>query len=243
MSLNSFVLNLKRGETPFYRRLRTVLRQFRRPTVPRIPRILKPPLRILYEMHFGIISAVRLVLTVFYRNPLFQARCASVGKRLSLDGLPFISGHAEIHIGDDVWIGGNFIVDSARVFEHPKLVIQDHVELGWNVTLTANKEVVIEEYAMIAADCRISDSDGHPREADLRAQKLPPHAKDILPVRIGRYAWIGSGSHIMKGVTIGEGAIVGANSFVITDVPPYCLAMGNPAEVYFRNIGRPTVRK
>jgi acetyltransferase-like isoleucine patch superfamily enzyme len=43
----------------------------------------------------------------------------------------------------------------------------------------------------------------------------------------------------MKGVTIGEGAIVASNSFVITDIPSYSLAMGNPAEVYFRNVGRP----
>jgi serine acetyltransferase len=44
----------------------------------------------------------------------------------------------------------------------------------------------------------------------------------------------------MKGVTIGEGAIVGANSVVISNIPPYSLAMGNPAEVLFRNFGLPT---
>ena len=43
----------------------------------------------------------------------------------------------------------------------------------------------------------------------------------------------------MKGVTIGEGAIIGANSVVIHNIPPYCLAMGNPAEVILRNVGRP----
>ena len=42
----------------------------------------------------------------------------------------------------------------------------------------------------------------------------------------------------MKGVTIGEGAIIGANSVVISDIPPYCLAMGNPAEVILRNLGK-----
>jgi virginiamycin A acetyltransferase len=39
----------------------------------------------------------------------------------------------------------------------------------------------------------------------------------------------------MKGVTVGEGAVIGANSVVISDIPPYCLAMGNPAEVQSRN--------
>jgi acetyltransferase-like isoleucine patch superfamily enzyme len=100
--------------------------------------------------------------------------------------------------------------------------------------------VIIEEDVRISFGCRISDTDGHPRQADLRAQNAPVDLRDIRPVRICRYAWIGNGSHIMKGVTIGEGAVIGANSVVISDVPPYCLAMGNPAEVYFRNYGRPS---
>jgi acetyltransferase-like isoleucine patch superfamily enzyme len=45
----------------------------------------------------------------------------------------------------------------------------------------------------------------------------------------------------MKGVTIGEGAIIGANSVVISDIPPHSIAMGNPAEVYFRNTPKSTV--
>jgi acetyltransferase-like isoleucine patch superfamily enzyme len=99
---------------------------------------------------------------------------------------------------------------------------------------------MIKEDVVVSFDCRISDTDGHPRQADLRARNAPVDPEDIRPVRICRYAWIGNGSHIMKGVTIGEGAVIGANSVVISDVPPYCLAMGNPAEVYFRNYGRPS---
>jgi acetyltransferase-like isoleucine patch superfamily enzyme len=40
----------------------------------------------------------------------------------------------------------------------------------------------------------------------------------------------------MKGVTVGEGAIVGVNSVVVNDIPPYCVAMGNPARVVVKNI-------
>jgi acetyltransferase-like isoleucine patch superfamily enzyme len=47
----------------------------------------------------------------------------------------------------------------------------------------------------------------------------------------------------MKGVTIGEGATVGANSVVISDVPPYSLAIGNPAEILFRNYGLPSTAR
>jgi acetyltransferase-like isoleucine patch superfamily enzyme len=240
---NSFIRKVKSGEGPFYRLLRSLARFVLSPRAPRVPGFLRPPLRLLYEFHFGVIVLVRLFVTMFYRHPLFQARCASVGRNLVLEGLPFVSGHVEIHIGDNVRLGGRINIFSGRYVERPKLVIEDHAEVNWNVYLTVCKEVVIEEYARVSFDCRISDTDGHPREADLRARNAPVSLDDIRPVRICRHAWIGNGSHIMKGVTIGEGAVIGANSVVISDIPPYCLAMGNPAEVYFRNFGRPTAAK
>jgi acetyltransferase-like isoleucine patch superfamily enzyme len=209
------------------------------PRAPRVPRFLKPILRVIYEIHFGVIRVARWLAVVLYRHPIFQARCASVGRNLSIDTLPFIDGHVEIHIGDDVTIG-NISVYSGRLVERPRLIIKDRAQIGWRVGFAVNQEVVIEEDVKVSFDCRISDTDGHPRQADLRAQNAPVELADIRPVRICRYAWIGNGSHIMKGVTIGEGAVIGANSVVISDVPPYCLAMGNPAEVYFRNYGRPS---
>jgi carbonic anhydrase/acetyltransferase-like protein (isoleucine patch superfamily) len=47
----------------------------------------------------------------------------------------------------------------------------------------------------------------------------------------------------MKGGAIGEAAVIGANSVVISDIPLYCLAVGNPAEVYLQNYGRPSRNK
>jgi acetyltransferase-like isoleucine patch superfamily enzyme len=239
-TIDRLILKVKRGDTPVYRFVRAVARMVLRPQAPLMPRVLKPVLRSLYEFHYLVIQTARLLITLFYRHPLFQGRCASFGKNVSIDGLPFVSGHAEIHIGDNVWLGGRLDILSGRFLENPKLIIKDGAELGWNVRLTVNREIVIEENARISFDCRISDSDGHPREADLRRQNAPVNPKDIRPVRICRDAWIGNGAHIMKGVTIGEGAIVGANSVVISDVPPYSLALGNPAEVFFRNYGRPS---
>jgi acetyltransferase-like isoleucine patch superfamily enzyme len=242
-AIDSLILKVKRGNTPLTRTIKAMARMIVRPQAPLLPRFLKPLLRGCYELHYLTIQTFRMVLTVLYRHPLFQGRCASIGKNVSIDGLPFVNGHVEIHVGNNVYLGARLDIHSARFVDQPRLEIRDHAELGWNVRITVNREVVIEEYARVSFDCRISDSDGHPREADLRRQNAPVDPKDIRPVRICRDAWIGNGSHIMKGVTIGEGAIVGANSVVITDVPPYSLALGNPAEVYFKNFGKPKVRK
>ena len=240
MNFNDFVRNVKRKETPFYQALHSIARACIRADAPRVPDILKPVFRIAYEGRFVLSAVWRRIATLFYRHPLFQARCATIGRNVTIDSLPFIQGHVELHIGNDVYLGGNISVAAGRFLDRPKLIIKDRAELGWNTSVAVSREVVIEEDARISFDCRISDSDGHRREADLRARNAPLDPSDIRPVRICRHAWIGNGAHIMKGVTIGEGAIIGANSVVISDIPPYSIAMGNPAEVYFRNAGKPS---
>jgi acetyltransferase-like isoleucine patch superfamily enzyme len=240
--VDGLILRMKRGESAPYRLLRRMARAFFNPRPPRLPAILKPLARAAYELHFVAIVAARWLINFLWVHPLFQGRCASFGKNVIVDTLPFVSGHVEIHIGDNVHLGGHISIVSGRIFDNPKLIIKDHAEIGWNATLVVNREVTIEEHARVSYDCRISDSDGHPREADLRARNVPPDPRDVRPVRICRHAWLGNGSHILKGVTIGEGAIIGANSVVIMPIPPYALAMGNPAEVYFPNAGRPKRR-
>ena len=243
-AIDRVFLKLKRSQSPVARAAKNALSYLLSPRILRVPRVLLPLFRPLYFLHFGVIVAVRNLL-IFYRGPLFQARCASFGRGVTLDSkLPFVTGPVEIHVGNDVSIGGSFSVLSGYIGDRqPRLVLKDRVSFGWGVTVVVNKEVVIEEDARIPSGCRISDSDGHPREADLRRADLPPDSKDIKPVRICRDAWIGNNSQIMKGVTIGEGAIIGANSVVISDVPPFALAMGNPAEVFIRGFGKPSTAK
>jgi acetyltransferase-like isoleucine patch superfamily enzyme len=238
--LDRFLTKVSRAETPFLRRVKRLAKAILFPTVPSLPAFLRPCLRALYEAHFAVIVGYNFICNLLYRYPLFQARCASVGRNVSIDRMPYVTGPVEIYIGNNVWMGGNISIASATFLEQPpRLVIQDHAEVSWNVNFAVNREIVIEEYARVSFNCRIADSDGHPRQADLRAANAPLSPRDIRPVRICRHAWIGNGVHIMKGVTIGEGAVIGSNSVVIHDIPPYCLALGNPAEVLMHNYGRP----
>ena len=65
-----------------------------------------------------------------------------------------------------------------------------------------------------------------------------PHFREVLaPVTIEDHAWIGSRALVLPGVTIGEGAVVGAKSVVAEDVPPFTVVGGNPARVLRRLIG------
>jgi acetyltransferase-like isoleucine patch superfamily enzyme len=60
---------------------------------------------------------------------------------------------------------------------------------------------------------------------------LPWVVHEKGPIVIGNDVWIGYGATILSGVTIGDGAVIGARSVVTRDVPPYCIAAGNPARV------------
>ncbi len=228
-------LKVRRGESPFYRAVRGVIKGLLRSNLP-VPSFLLPVYRGLYALPFAIRFVVQWALNYFYREPAFRSRCTRVGKNLSLYGMPDVTGHTEIYIGDDVNIFGHLGVGSGRIFDNPRLEIGDRVDLGHNVFFTVNKQVVIEDDVNIADNVRIVDSDAHPRDAEARALDLPPPPEEIKPVRICRRAWLGQGACIMKGVTIGEGAIIGVNSVVVTDIPPYALALGNPARVLVKDV-------
>ena len=95
---------------------------------------------------------------------------------------------------------------------------------------------MIENDVSIGGDVSIRDTDAHPRNATDRIAGLPPGSGEIRPVRICKNAWIGNHIYILKGVTIGEGAIIGAGSVVVTDIPPHSVAIGNPARVVMKNV-------
>lgn len=235
--IDGLVLKISRAESGPLRALKRSLVWIFSPTVPRLPKLVLKPLRVVYELHYLVMNMFRTAYTLLYRGPLFQSRCTTFGKGVRLEGLPFVSGHLELHIGNDIRLGGKIAISSGRIFDNPRLIVKDGSAIGWNTFITVNQEVIIEEDVIVSYDCRISDTDAHPRDAAKRAAKEPPDASEVRPVRICKKAFIGNGSHIMKGVTIGEGAVIAANSVVISNIPPYSLAMGNPAEVFFKNYG------
>jgi acetyltransferase-like isoleucine patch superfamily enzyme len=236
-TVQSVVLHLKRADTPFFKAARRVLDFCRTVSIP-VPQSLRPTGRFVYDSRFYLPILAKRLKSLIYTTPLFSCRCESVGKHLQLRSLPVVNGHTLLHIGDDVRCSGSFAVASGRFSDRPTLRIGDRVFIGHNVSITCNREVVIEDDVLIAANCKISDYDGHPSSLEKRISHDLPDPEDIRPVRIGKGAWIGSGALILKGVTIGAGSIVGAHSVVTHDVPPYCVAAGSPA-IVMKHIATP----
>jgi acetyltransferase-like isoleucine patch superfamily enzyme len=70
-----------------------------------------------------------------------------------------------------------------------------------------------------------------------------PEIDRQLEVRIGNDVWIGWGAHIMPGVTVGDGAVIGAKAVVTRDVEPYAIVAGNPARLIRKRFDEETIRR
>lgn len=146
----------------------------------------------------------------------------------------------EISVGDNVSIISSWRRATASALAHPtrlrvfgsgaKIEIGDGCQLS-GASITARSRLIrLGKGVLLGPNCVIVDSDFHrPWPASSRAEE--PGYENDAPVYIGDYAWIGMNSIILKGVSIGEGAIVGAGSVVSRSIPDNCVACGRPARV------------
>lgn len=129
---------------------------------------------------------------------------------------------------------------SLLVFAHSGLIeIGESCYVGENSRIWSASKVEIGNRVLISHNVNIHDTDSHPLDKQERAK----HARDIFetghpkdnleipssPIRIHDDVWIGFNVTILKGVTIGEGSIIGASSVVTSDVPSNTVCVGNPA--------------
>ena len=93
------------------------------------------------------------------------------------------------------------------------------------------KRIEIGSHCLLAGGIRIQDNDGHPIDPPRRLAGEPVDIDDVQPVVIEDGAWVGHSCMILKGVTIGRDAVIGAGSVVTKDIPAGCVAAGVPARV------------
>lgn len=111
-----------------------------------------------------------------------------------------------------------------------------HIELAEGVQLSGasitarSTRIYIGRNTLLAPNCVVVDSDFHAHWPPECRHLDPGYEKDA-PVHIGDHVWLGMGCTVLKGVTIGEGAVIAAGSVVVRDVPPRTLAAGVPARV------------
>lgn len=123
-------------------------------------------------------------------------------------------------------------------------------------TTDCGKNINLGKNVFINSGCRFQDQGGifigddvlvghNVIIATLNHGFKPENRADLIPapVRIGNKAWIGSGSIILPGITIGENAVVAAGSIVAKDVPANTVVAGNPARILRENIDKADIER
>lgn len=127
--------------------------------------------------------------------------------------IDFDSQAGQVRIGQRCYIGASHLVC------HTGITIGDDVIMSWGVTVV--------------------DHDSHSLDWEQRRHDVADWKKHvkrwdnvtIAPVRVADKVWVGFGASILKGVTVGEGAVIAAKAVVTRDVPPYTVVAGSPARV------------
>lgn len=128
--------------------------------------------------------------------------------------LTFAHG-GRIDVGQWCYVG-----EYSRIWSAASITIGDRVLIAHSVNIFDNLTHPIRAADRHAQFLKIAQS-GHPRKLTLGEK----------PVRIEDDAWVGAGAFVLRGVTIGQGAIVAAGAVVTSDIPAYCIAAGNPASI------------
>ena len=139
-----------------------------------------------------------------------------------------------IKIGQGSLICGELLLNR----ESAKITIGEWCFIGTGAKLWAIDRIAIGDHVFISHGVHILDNNSHSVELDDRAAAflelrrtgtIAAEPIDRAPVTIEDHAWIGFNAAILKGVTVGRGAIVGAGAFVTHDVAPMTTVVGNPA--------------
>ncbi len=154
------------------------------------------------------------------------------GKRLQTDGICFIcpgvkfeiGKHATLRIGRWSWVGHDCKI---RVHEG-EVSIGAKTVMGQECTISAYQHVSIGRECIIADRVMLIDFDHGVVEVERPIRLQGIYKRDV---RVGSNVWMGYGSCILRGVSVGHNSIVGTNAVVTKDVPENAVVGGVPARV------------
>ena len=180
----------------------------------------------------------RLLLRLLRRRFL-----TPTGRRLRTGGIAFIGPKVTLQIGKRgrielgrwAWLGHR-----TKIRCHEGVVsIGAKTVLGQECTVSAYQHVSIGRECVIADRVMLIDFDHGVVEVDRPIRLQGIYKRDV---RVGNNVWIGYGACILRGVTIGDNAIVGTSAVVTKDVPPNAVVAGIPARVVRMREEPPTMR-
>ncbi len=151
-------------------------------------------------------------------------RCNSMGKWVRVRGKVIVRNQGTINIGNRVRFRSEAAISELVTWDGGRIEIGDGTTINYGSSISAAGLVKIGKDCLIGTYVNIMDCTFH---------NMQDHSWNIEaePVVIGDRVWLGNRCMIMKGVTIGDGAVVAACSLVTRNVPPNTMVVGVPARV------------
>lgn len=171
-----------------------------------------------YSLALGIIASVSL---------RFRFPYAYIASNVRLIGI------SRIRIGKNVAIGsGSWLNINDRKPEFPALSIGDNSFIGLRNFFSVGRSIIVRDYCLTAVDCAFIGS-AHKYENPMMAYATTGTTLDS-DIYVGANCFFGYGAQVIGDVRIGHGCVIGAGAVVRCDIPPFSLAVGNPAKVIKR---------
>lgn len=190
--------------------------------------------RLFFSLNRLIIKALGILNTISNKSQVTYSSNVTFGHKARVFNIQ--KDISKISIKENSFINGEL-----TVYKHGgEIKIGQYCFIGEHTKIWSAKEILIGDRVLIAHNVNIHDCNDHPIDAKQRHQHYKRimstgHPDDIFlderKIIIEDDVWIGFNATILKGVTIGKGAIVGACSVVTKDVPPYTIVVGNPAKI------------
>lgn len=170
----------------------------------------------IYYSPIGYFIHLATVIAAFLGRKciVYGYRCKKTGKYLKstrIASTTILMGQRNLIIEDNVWINHYSWIDASG-----GLSIGEGCQIGFSCgILSHSSHLAIRLMGRSYMQTPIEERKGYVRK----------------PTRIGAYTFIGSGSYILPGITIGKGCVIGVNSVVTKDVPDYAVVAGVPAKI------------
>jgi len=203
-----------------------------------------------YEVITTLISAIPGALGMFLRSRFYPLILGSVGKNV-LFGKNLVFRHPhKIHIGDNSFVDDNCMIDAKGTSNSGIIIgkdvfigrntilnckdgsieLKDNVNIGYNCVIFSSSNVVLEEYALLAAYCYIVGGGEYSLDITGKPIALQP-IQASKGVVLEKNCWLGAGVVVLDGVRIGHDSAIGATSLVTGEIPPFSVAVGTPAKI------------
>lgn len=170
------------------------------------------------------------------RNRYIKSKIAKCGNNVTFGSIDCLFGAEYIFINSNTGFGDGLFLTAWNNYHKqkftPKVTIGKNCWFGLYNHISAINMISIGDGFLSGKWVSIIDNDHG--ETDFATLKLKPTDRPLVskgPIIIGNNVWIGDKATILSGVTIGDGAVIAANSVVTKDVPPYCVVGGVPAKI------------